>query len=208
MILNSHTIRAFRDEMQKIAALDPMTAAGMVAGGKIMATNILSRHAPSIAPMRRIGQEIAGVGARTAMQGKPMLSRPFREAASAVVDPKLVGLYENAHGAATALGTHANPQAIRGIAEHIRQMPAAQNMPSVMRGADFASKIPLEHGPGVLGAVRKTVDYGFTPVSQVGRDIGGLAQRGAQAVSGGVQRTATRVGNMFRRPVPAPTPVQ
>lgn len=180
--IDSDTFKAFSDEMKKIA-IDPMAAAGAMAAGKIMLSNTLGRHAASIRPLRWIGQEIAGVGARTAMQGKPMLSRPFREALATTVDPKLVGLYEHAHSAGNMIKNH--PGAVSNaqqVAQQIQQLPGAKNFPAVMRGADFVGNIPLESK-----GIRKVIDYGFTPVSQVGRDIKG-------AVSG-----------LFkRRPAPVP----
>lgn len=172
--MNQRILSSFSNELTKVA-IDPVTAAGMVAGGKIMASNLLSRHAASIRPLRWIGKEVAGVGARTAMQGKPMLSRPFREAASAVVDPKLVGLYENAH-AAGSLGAK-NLQRAKDAARKVKEHLGDKGSPAVRRSVEFLDDVPLESK-----GVRKIVDYGFTPVSQVGRDIKELTGKAGRRV--------------------------
>src|SRR3954470_24668694 len=95
--------RAFFDELEKLA-VDPVTAAGLMAAGKIGLTNAISRHAAKLPPIRWLGKEIAGVGLRTAAQGKPMLSKTLREAMAIGVDPKMVGLYEGAHQAGQLIG--------------------------------------------------------------------------------------------------------
>lgn len=143
--------------------MDPVELGGVLGMGKIMATNALNRFGHHIAPVRWLGREVAGIGARTAMQGKPMLSGPLRHAMAVGVDPKLTSLYENAH----AIGRNAhNAEDVRGSISALRALPEAQNIPAVAQATDFASKIPLEST-----GVRKVIDYGFTPVSQVGQDI-------------------------------------
>lgn len=172
------TYKAFFNELEK-QAIDPMAMAGMVAGGKIMATNALNRFGHHLPPLRRLAQEVAGVGARTAMQGKPMLSAPLRHAMAVGLDPKLVGLYENAHNLTNA-ARHSAPLQNAGQNMHLdvgHLLSKAKQIPELAQAADFAKGIPLESK-----GIRKVVDYGFTPVSQVGRDIKGLAGRAASGV--------------------------
>lgn len=147
-------------------AVDPVAVAGGIAAAKIMGANLLSRHGMALAPIRRIGQEVAGVGFRTAQQGKPMLSRPMRELISTTVDPKLVGAYETAHAVGSRVAPHQVAQVRQGLSA------AAEHAPEVAKHVEFAKGIPLESK-----GIRRVVDYGFTPVGQVARDIGGAARR-------------------------------
>lgn len=167
-----HIPHSFFDELEKIA-LDPVTMAGTLAMGKIMATNAISRHAMKIAPIRRIGQEVAGVGFRTGMKGKPLLGKVTREAAAIGVDPKMTSLYEHAHQAGSALrGMPA--QAAPVFQRQMMQHPLAQQFPQAQQ---FFRGVPTTPGAGIPGAIRRTVDYGFTPVRQVGSDINRMAGR-------------------------------
>ena len=106
-----------------------------------------------------------------------MLSRPMREVMSAVTAPSAVGLYEAAHGMGRTLGSH-TPAAAQAIG-HIGSHPALAQAPGIQSALGMAGGIPLESK-----GVRKVIDYGFTPVSQVARDV----KQG--------------VGKLFRRPVP------
>ncbi len=173
MPISPTSVIAFRDEMEKIA-FDPVTSAGMMAAGKIGLTNAIGRHALSIAPVRRLGQEIAGVGLRTAAQGKPMVSRPLREALAIGVDPKAVGLYENAHavGSRVGQGGLANPRATLDTMQQLAAHEGVRPSPEVLKARKFVEGIPTEST-----GIRKAIDYTFTPVSQVGRDIRDLARR-------------------------------
>lgn len=169
MPLHPATIRAFRDESEKIA-MDPLAMAGLVAGGKIMATNALTRFGMKVPAIRRMGQEVAGVGLRTAMQGKPMLSAPLRHTLAVGVDPKMVSLYEHAHDAGRAARQMgAQPAQVEAMRHMLAAHPAAKQFSDMGK---FVSGIPL-HSTGL----RKAVDYGFTPVKQVGRDIASGARR-------------------------------
>lgn len=202
-------------------AIDPVSLAGMIALGKIGLTNTFGRHAAKIPPLRWLGKEIAGVGARTGMQGRPMLSKPTRELTSFFMDPKLTGLYEDAH----TLGRYAGPSGAEALRQGANKLKGVKGLPSpvadaakfvgervhapaagqaaaphvmdaakgalghleglphmskkVTEAAKFIESVPLES----KGA-RKVVDYGFTPVKQVARDIGGgiksLARRASK----------------------------
>jgi len=160
---------AFLDELQKIAskqkvAIDPLTIAGATAGGKILLSNFLSRHGLKIPGVRHLVGEVMGVGYRTAKQGKPMLSKPFREALALGTDSNLVNAYEMAHGAGRA------SKALGGgvLGDVLRQAPtlAAQSGMLPKPYVKLLSNIPTESK-----GLRKMVDYGFTPVGQVGSDI-------------------------------------
>lgn len=151
-------------EQQK-EAIDPVAIAGGLAAAKIMGANLLSRHGMALAPIRRIGQEVAGVGFRTAQQGKPMLSRPFREAVATVVDPKLVSAYEASHG----VGSRITPQQVAAARQGIQSL--THQVPEVAQHAKFIEGIPLESK-----GLRRAVDYAFTPVGQVAKDIGSLVR--------------------------------
>jgi hypothetical protein len=159
MPLPNRLSTAFSTELQKLS-FDPMAVAGAMAGGKIMMSNLLTRHGMHIPAVRRVGQEIAGVGFRTAQQGKPMLSRPFREAAS-LIEPHAVGLYEHAHQFGSAAASA--PATAKNWASRLQQG-------ADRRGAGMAQKF-LSGVPTESKGWRKALDYGFTPVSQVGRDV-------------------------------------
>jgi hypothetical protein len=160
MAISKDQIASFRDEIEKIA-FDPVAAAGLMAAGKIMATNAISRHGASIPPVRWLAKEIAGVGARTALQGKPLLSRGLREAAAIGIDPKAVGLYEGAHAFAKRLG----PDGFK-LTKGLLGTNEARAIPEMAHARSFLDAVPLESK-----GIRKAVDYGFTPVGQVARDI-------------------------------------
>ena len=178
------TVRGFADEVEKIA-FDPLTMAVAGAGAKIMGTNAISRFADKIPPIRRLGQEIAGVGVRTAMQGKPMLSGPMRHALAIGLDPKAVSVYEGAHGVGNMLRqSGAALGNVRQVTQGLMQHPVARQFPNASK---FISGVPLQST-----GIRKAVDYGFTPVSQVGRDIVGGARNLGQRLVGGAR-------NVFQR---------
>lgn len=145
-------------------ALDPVTAAGTLAMGKIMLTNALGRHGMKLAPVRRLAQEVAGVGIRTAQQGKPMVGRGLREAAAIGIDPKLTSLYETAHH----IGSKLRPGQL--VAQRDQALHSlTRHLPDATQHANFIRGIPLESR-----GVRKVVDYGFKPVGEVAQDIKGL----------------------------------
>lgn len=190
------TYKAFLDEVEKIAhkekvAIDPMTLAGIGAAGKIMTTNALHRFGHHLPPLRRLAQEVAGVGARTAMQGKPMLSAPLRHAMAVGMDPKLVGLYETAHRAGGAA------KGVGGLQQLGQHLSAAKQIPELAHAAEFAKGIPLESK-----GLRKVVDYGFTPVSQVGKDLKGVAGRAAQGVGNAAKSVGKSVGSALSKANP------
>lgn len=180
------TYRAFLDEVEKIGqekvAVDPITMAGLGAAGKIMATNALHRFGHKLPPVKWLAKEVAGVGARTAMQGKPMMSAPIRHALAIGVDPKLTSLYEHAHQIAQNAGKQGigNLQALRS---NLVNHPVVQGIPALSQAADVAKDIPLESK-----GLRKVVDYGFTPVSQVGQDIKNVAGRAASGVGSALKK--------------------
>lgn len=154
-------------------AVDPATIAGLLAAGKIMGANAVSRHAHKIRPLRWLGKEIAGVGARTAAQGKPQLSRLTREALAIGVDPKVVGLYEGAYEGVKGVG--ANNKALRDLKLVIQSRRAeelSKRLPAIAQTREFLSKVPTEST-----GVRKGVDYLFSDVRDVGRDIRNLVRR-------------------------------
>jgi len=129
-----------------------------------MASNALHRFGANIAPFRWLGKEIAGVGARTGMQGKPMLSKPFRNLAAVGLDPQLTSLYENAHKAGRLMGPEAGAQ-LPSIVGQLQHNPAALEMLGA-KNLRLLHDVPLQS----IG-IRKAIDYGFTPVSQVASDI-------------------------------------
>ena len=135
---------------------NPIEAAGMVAAGKIMASNALHRFGEHIAPFRWLGKEIAGVGARTGMQGKPMLSKPFRNLAAVGLDPQLTSLYENAHRAGKLMGPE-TAQQLPSVLGQLQHHPALQEMVGA-KNLKMLHDVPLQST-----GLRKVVDYGFTP---------------------------------------------
>ena len=164
--MEHRSIESFTKELRNKVAIDPISLAGGITAAKIMATNALNRHGMKLAPIRRLGQEIAGVGVRTAQQGKPMLSRPLREAMAIGLDPKLTGLYETAHHVGTKVHPGQIPQLKQGLGELTRHMPDAT------QHAEFLKGIPLESK-----GWRKAVDYTFKPVGEVASDVKGLLTR-------------------------------
>jgi hypothetical protein len=192
------SLKAFSDELTKIA-IDPVTAASLLAGTKIVGSNLIARHAHRLAPLRWLGREIAGVGLRTARQGKPMLSRPMREIMAATTDPKIVGLYENAH-AVGRLSKGKNLKDAQEILTKIKKSGLTRDMPDVQKATEFLSKVPTESK-----GFRKVVDYGFTPVGQVGKDIKGLAGGVAKDIKGLAGRAGRRVRDVFRKKAPDPS---
>ena len=121
-------VRAFQDELELIhkekVAIDPITAASLGAGGKIMLANLLQRHGMRIPGVRRviqrIGAEAAGFGARAGASGQPMISKPIRELVALGVDPHLVKAYEGAYQAGQKLGPIGLLKA-RGAAKGLQQ---------------------------------------------------------------------------------------
>lgn len=151
--------------------IDPIEMGGLLAMGKIMTTNALNRWGMHFPPIRRIGQEIAGVGLRTAQQGKPMLSAPLRNIAAVAGDPKLVGLYETAHNIGSRIKGVVG--ASTPLHEHHAQLNALEHaVPDSKEFAAFVRGIPTQST-----GIRKAIDYGFTPVSQVGTDIRNQGRR-------------------------------
>jgi hypothetical protein len=135
-----------------------------------------------------MGREIAGIGARTAMQGKPMLSAPLRHAASIIGDPTLVSLYENAHKAGTIIPKGTTASQVKGMIGQVTHNPDIAKihpgLGKILSGpaAKFLDRVPLESK-----GVRKVIDYGFTPVGQVARDIkGGIGRVLPKGGVGGV----------------------
>ena len=188
--MNIVTLSALEEEIQLIKtsekkklAIDPVAAAGMMAYGKIMATNALSRYGHKIPAFRAVAREVAGVGARTAMQGKPMLGGATRAIGAVAGDPKLMSLYEGAHAAAKqAKNEGLSVQKLRDMA---MESGIAKHYPGAKQYVDFAKDIPLESK-----GLRKVVDYGFTPVGQVAQDIKGAGQRAASSIGGAVRSGA------------------
>lgn len=178
--------KAFVDELRKIAglkkeAIDPLTVAGITVAGKIGLSNFLTRHGTKLPPIRRLVQEIMGVGYRTARQGRPMLSRPTREALALGLDANLMNAYEMAHGAGSSLA----PNFIRRAPELLAQTGMVPK-PYVK----LLSGIPTEST-----GLRKVVDYGFSPVGQVGHDIAGVAKD----VGSGISNRVGSIVNKLRR---------
>lgn len=203
------TERAFFDELEKIAAKEKeaidlaslgMTVGGAFGAGKALGaigSNVLHRYGHHIPGMKGLGQEIAGVGARTAMQGKPMLSSPLRHALNVTTNPELVGAYEKAHGLARkAMAEGMHPAELQQqLAQHAAKLKSYS--PEAAQAAEFAKGVPLESK-----GLRKVVDYGFTPVSQVGQDIKNVAGRAASSVRGAAGRAASGVGSAIRKANP------
>ena len=149
-----------------------MTAAPYVVGAKagIMAHNQFLRHGHKIPGVQRLGQEIAGLGLRTGQQGKPMLSSPMRNAL-ATFDNGMMTAYERGHAAgAGTRGMSAVPGQTQLAQRQVGE--AARSLPGFQSTAKFIEGIPTEST-----GWRKALDYGFTPVSQVGRDIRNQGQR-------------------------------
>ena len=119
----------------------------------------------TLPPFRWLGKEVAGVGARTGMQGKPMLSKPFRNLAAVGFVPHLTSIYENAHKAGKLLGPDAALQ-LPSVLGELQHNPMAQEMVGA-KNLQLLHDVPLQST-----GVRKVVDYGFTPVSQVASDVG------------------------------------
>lgn len=153
---------AFFDELEKIAKSKTaiMGMAGALAGGKIMLTNALHRYGHQIPGLRALPREVAGIGLRTAAQGKPMLGGLTRGAMAIMGDPQLASVYEAAHRAGSTFGPQGLHAAKTMLQQHAHMLPEAQSF------TKFLGSIPIESK-----GIRKAIDYGFTPVSQVGQDI-------------------------------------
>jgi hypothetical protein len=153
-------------------AISPVEMGGLLAGGKIMASNAIHRFGDRIPGIARLGKEIAGVGARTAMQGKPMVSPVLRHAASILGDPHMVSVYENAHRAGSVIPKGTSSAQVKGMIGQLIHNPDIAGLhPGLGKllsgpAAKFVEGVPLESK-----GIRKVIDYGFTPVSQVAKDI-------------------------------------
>ena len=123
-----------------------------------------------------------------------MLSRPLREVMAATVDPKLVSAYETAHAAGARVGAHGDTLR-KGIATLKEHVPEAKGLASFMEGVPTESK-----------GVRKVVDYAFTPVGQVAKDVKGLFRRKTAAEEAFVAavKAAAFSGRMEKNPKLAP----
>lgn len=172
-------VRAFQDELELIhkekVAIDPVTAASLGAGGKIMLANLLQRHGMKIPGVRRviqrIGAEAAGFGARAGAAGQPMISKPIRELVALGIDPHLVKAYEGAYQAGKTLGPMGLVRA-RGAAKGLQQELRA-------RAPDIAKAVEPE-----LDIIRKVnlapsrADVLHMPVGEAAQAIGrGIKQK-------------------------------
>jgi len=176
-------LRLIKTAEKKKLAIDPVAAAGAMAYGKVMLTNALNRYGHKIPAFRAVAREVAGVGARTAMQGKPMLHGATRAIGAIAGDPKLMSVYEGAHAAAARAKSQG--QNLSKLRDMAMESGIAKHYPEAKQYMDFAKDIPLESK-----GLRKVVDYGFTPVGQVAQDIKGVGQRAASSVGGAIRSGA------------------
>jgi hypothetical protein len=158
--MNKHQFKGFSDELQKIA-VDPVTVAGLIAGGKMLGQNVMLRHGLKFAPARRLASEVMGAGVRSGAAGNPLPSRLAREAASLGFEPQLVGAFEKAHTMGRLGGVEG-----AGVAQRLARHPDVQMMlgpytGEVLRDVPMMADTPL----------RKAIDYGLKPVGEVGEDI-------------------------------------
>ena len=166
----SMDIEAFTDELEKIG-IDPVSMAAMAAGAKILGHNAITRHGMKFKPFRRMTSEIIGAGARAGAAGKPQLSRPLREFLSLVTDPHMVSALERGHQVGTRLG----PSRL----QHAKKLALHPELSKTLgpNVADVIRNVPLKANT----RARKALDYGFTPVRQVGKDIKDLLSRNVKA---------------------------
>jgi hypothetical protein len=154
--MNQATLSGLIEELQHIGmrkvAIDPVATGALLAVAKL---NLMRRFAHKIPGIRNIATEAAGIGARTALQGKPMMSAPLRHVTALVTDPAAVKAYELGYSAASKLGPN-TPAALRELRALTRDFEPVHGL----------TKVPLESR-----GLRKAIDYAFTPVSHVARDL-------------------------------------
>jgi hypothetical protein len=148
--MKQKTLEAFFDELEKTSVdwsmlTGPAGMFGAGAGMRVALTNAIQRFGSS----GGLNRELRGVGARTALRGNPLPSKPARHLLAIAGDAP--SMHEIEQGYAMAKKRGARHPLLKGV--------------------------PLQHGTGWKGATRKSADYLFTPVSQVGRDIAHGAKR-------------------------------
>ena len=161
--------QAILAELASTIGTDPTRLVEYLAGAKILGANALSMYGHKLGPLRRIGQEVAGFGARTALQGKPAISRLITHPIGLITEPAITNAYHGAYEIGKASG---------GTLPELREMASqmAEHLPARGHGAaehalDFVKGIPLDYS-GRAGKLRRAADYLATPVSQVAKDIG------------------------------------
>lgn len=153
-------------------AIDPMTGAAMVVAGKLTAANLLSRYGHKIPAVRKLGQGIAGAGARAGRSGRKMVGRPTREALALLGDSKLVKLYEDAHAAGVATKGLTPSQVKKGLGQ-AADIAKAKGAKGIAESAQIARGVDLQG----KSRTARALDYGHKPVGEVARDIGRGAKR-------------------------------
>ena len=140
--------------------------AASLALGKTMFMNAITRNAKSIPGVAPLARGIAGMGYRAAQQGKPLGNKLVRGAASIMSDPKLVDLYEGGYMA----GHHAGPEGKKFMRNLDDLRPYIGDKGNEL--LDLAGSIPTEST-----GIRRVLDAGATPVSQIPGHIRDAANR-------------------------------
>lgn len=136
---------AFAQELTKLS-VDPTEIAAILAAGKIMASNVLHRHASNTPGLGRfvkwVGREAGGYGYRNAARGRGMFSRPLRELVATVVDPDLVKAYEKGYASGRNRKL-VNSKGVRKALDVLHMSPSevAASVIGMKKKANFGAKI-------------------------------------------------------------------
>lgn len=158
------SLSAFTDELIKLSAAQTPEGEGKswaerhgnaALAGKVVAANMVFRHGAKLAPVRWVGKEIAGVGMRAGMAGKPMINRPTREIAALFVDPQAVGGYEAAHALGKKLQGK-DPATLKNVTDKASHIAGLLGMDKAKGLSEWAAKIPLE-STGARGVVDRVL---------------------------------------------------
>jgi len=169
----SISLASFADELEKLSAEEKEEEPGWMArhpgavvGGKLLAANVVLRHGSKLPPVRWLGKEIAGVGARAGLAGKPMLNRPIREILALGIDPQMVSVYEGAHAAGRAARGR-GVKNLKGVAGGVAAAAKSGGMPGVADAAKFISEVPLKSKGG-----RRVADAVLAPKQSISNIAG------------------------------------
>ena len=185
--------KAAAQQKHAIGITDPEVLGGLIMMWKINALHRLGHLLPGGG---RLAQELLGLGARAGMRGRPLPSRAVRELIGIGYAPQTMTAFEKAHAAGSKFGprlkdmreglslVHEQGQqhaptlfgtpktAPTGRADRVKRVftdPFTDKTPDLGRVTELLSGVPLES----TGA-RRALDYAFTPVSEVGKDLKGL----------------------------------
>jgi hypothetical protein len=232
--LESTLEKTAAQQKHAISITDPEVLGGLIMMWKI---NALQRLGHLIPGGNRMAQELLGLGARAGMRGRPLPSRALRELIGVGYAPQTMTAFERAHAVGSKFGPglkdapealgliHAQgqqhlpewfgtpatrPQGAADTAKRFFTDPFTDKTPALGQAMNLLKGVPL-HSTGA----RKVLDYAFTPVSEVGRDLKGLYGKARlmhalsqnPGAASAVQPHAI-ASHSIRPPMPASAPAQ